>query len=104
MDGVEGLAATAVTLAERDEWEPEALRFMREISAQIGARTPHVFRAAADAITSLPLPPVETAEETHRAEPLRRMLGVQSVEDQITAALRGREWLLRLAAELEAGG
>ncbi len=32
---------------------------------------------------------------------MREMLGVQSVEDQLTAALRGRAWLLQLADELE---
>jgi hypothetical protein len=98
---VAGLAATAVVLAERDEWEPDALRYMREVSDQVGARSPQVFRAAAAAIASMPLPPVETAEESERAEPMRRLLGVQSVEDRLVAALRAREWLLRLAEELE---
>ena len=100
---VAGLAATAVVLAERDEWESDALRYMREVSDQVGARSPQVFRAAAASIASMPFPPVETAEETERAEPMRRILGVQSVEDRLVAALRAREWLLRLAEELEEG-
>lgn len=98
---VDGLAATAVTLAERDERETTALAYLRDLSAQVGGGTPQVFRAAAAAITGMTQPPLESAEETERAEPLRRMLGVQSVEDQLTAALKGREWLLRLADELE---
>ncbi|CAA9275099.1 MAG: hypothetical protein AVDCRST_MAG76-3612 [uncultured Acidimicrobiales bacterium] len=98
---VEGLAATAVVLAERDEWDTDALRYLREMTAQVGGRTPEVFRTAAAAVTGMPLPPVESVEETERAEPMRRMLGVPSVEDRLTSALKGREWLLRLAEEHE---
>jgi hypothetical protein len=98
---VQGLAATAIALAERNECESDALSCMLALSAQVGGQTPQVFRAAAAAITAMPLPPVESAEETERARPLRTMLGVQSVEDQITSALLGREWLLRMADELE---
>ena len=98
---IEGLAATAVALAERDEWEVDALRYLRDMTAQVSGRTPQVFRAAAAAITCMPLPPVESAEETERAAPMRRMLGVQCVEDQLTSALQGREWLLLLAEEIE---
>ena len=36
-----------------------------------------------------------------RALPLRTTLGVQSAEDQLSAALLGREWLTRLADELD---
>lgn len=97
----EGLAATAVTLAERNERESTALGYLRDLSAQVGLRTPMVFRAAATAITNMALPPLESAEDTERARPIRQMLGVQSVEDQLSAALKGREWLLRLAEELE---
>lgn len=99
---VDGLAATAVMLAERDEREATALGYLRDLSNQAGGGTAQVFRAAADAITNMPLPPLESAEETERSRPMREMLGVQSVEDQLTAALRGRAWLLRLADELEA--
>jgi len=98
---VEGLAVTAVTLAERDERDATALGYLRDLSDQVGLRTPKVFRAAAEAITNMPQPPLESAEETERARPMRTMLGVQSAEDQLSAALRGREWLLRLADELE---
>lgn len=37
-----------------------------------------------------------------RAEPIRQMLGVTSAEDQLVAALQAREWLQRLAGDLEA--
>jgi len=98
---IDGLAATAVTLAERDERETTALAYLRDLSDQAGGRTAAIFRAAAAAITSMPLPPLESAEETERSRPMRQMLGIQSVEDQLTAALRGRAWLVRLADELD---
>jgi hypothetical protein len=98
---VDGLAATAVTLAERHEREATALRHLRDLSEQVGARTPQVFREAAAAITRMPQPPLESAEETERALPMRKVRGIQSAEDQLAAALLGREWLTRLAEELE---
>ncbi len=97
----DGLAATAVTLAERDERETNALGYLRDLAAQMGHRTSPVFRAAAAAITNMPQPPLESADETERARPMRQVLGVQSAEDKLAAALKGREWLLRLADELE---
>ncbi len=96
---VEGLVATALTLAERDERDGNALGYLRDLSDQVGLRTPAVFRAAAAAITQMPQPPLESADATERARPMREMLGVQSAEDKLAAALRAREWLLRLADE-----
>ena len=98
---IDGLVATALTLAERHESETTALRYLRDLSEQVGGRTVQVFREAADAITRMPQPPLESAEETERALPLRTTLGVQSAEDQLSAALLGREWLTRLADELD---
>ncbi len=98
---VEGLAATAVTLAERYERESTALGYLRDLSEQMGSCTARAFRDAADAITRMPQPPLESAEDTERALPLRKMRGIQSAEDQLAAALLGREWLTRLAEELE---
>lgn len=98
---VEGLALTAVTLAERHERETTALGYLRDLSDQVGGRTAEVFRMAAAAITRMPQPPLESAEETERALPMRKVRGVQSAEDQLAAALLGREWLTRLADELE---
>ena len=63
---IEGLAVTAVAPAERDEWEADSLRHLREMPAQVGGCTPQVSRAA-DAVAGMPLPPLETAEETDRA-------------------------------------
>ena len=98
---IEGLAVTAVTLAERHEREATALGYLRDLAEQAGVNRAGEFREAAAAITQMPQPPLETAEETERALPLRAMLGVQSAEDQLAAALLGREWLVRLADELE---
>ncbi len=100
---VDGLAATAVTLAERHERETTALGYLRDLSEQAGGRTAQVFREAAAAITRMPQPPLETADETERAMPMRKVLGVQSAEDWLAAALLGRTWLTQLAEELEAG-
>ncbi len=98
---IDGLVATALTLAERHERESTALSYLRDLSEQIGGRTAEVFRQAADAITQMPQPPLETAEETEQALAMRTTLGVQSAEDQLAAALLGREWLTRLADELD---
>ena len=98
---VEGLVVTAMTLAERDERDSNALGYLRDLADQVGLRTPAVFRAAAVAITEMPQPPLESADETERARPMRQMLGVQSAEDKLAAALRAREWLVRLADETD---
>jgi len=99
---VEGLAATAVTLAERHERESTALGYLRDLAEQVGGRTAQVFREAADAVTQMPQPPLESAEETERERPMRTIRGEPSAEDLLAAALLGREWLTRLAEELEA--
>lgn len=98
---VEGLAMTAIVLAERRERESTALGHLRDLSDQVGGRTAKMFRDAADAITKMPQPPLESAEETERALAIRKMRGEMSAEDRLAAALLGREWLTRLAEELE---
>lgn len=98
---IDGLVATAIALAERHEREHTALGYLRDLAEQAGALGADAFREAATAITQMPQPPLESAEETERALPLRAMLGVQSAEDQLAAALLAREWLVRLADELE---
>ncbi len=100
---VDGLVATALALAERKERETNALGYLRDLSGQAGGRTAAVFRDAAAAITRMPQPPLESAEETEQALPMRMTLGIQSAEDQLAAALLAREWLTRLAEELEGG-
>lgn len=99
---VEGLVVTALALAERHERERTALAYLRDLSEQAGGRTAAVFSEAAAAITGMPQPPLESAEETERALAMRTTLGVQSAEDRLAAALLGREWLTRLAEELGA--
>ena len=98
---VDGLAATAVALAERHERESNALGYLRDLAEQMGARNAPVYRDAVAAITRMPQPPLESAEETEAALALRATLGVPSAEDKLAAALLGREWLTRLAEELE---
>ena len=98
---VRGLAFTAVALAERHQAEGTALLNLREFAEQMGACTAPVFRAAAAAVADLPLPPLESAEETERARQERQRRGVPSAEDRLSAALQGREWLVRLADELD---
>lgn len=98
---VRGLAFTAVALAERHQAEGTALLHLREFAEQMGACTAPVFRAAAAAVAELPQPPLESAEETERAREERKVRGRPSAEDQLSAALQGREWLARLADELE---
>ena len=100
---VEGLAATAITLAERHEREETALRHLRDLAEQVGCRSSDVFRAGADAITRMPQPPLESAEETEQSLPMRKMRGEQSAEDRLAAALVAREWLSRLAEEMGGG-
>lgn len=97
---VDGLVATAMTLAERKEPESNALAYLRDLSAQAGGRTALVFREAANGITNLPQPPLESAEETERSRAARQASGIPSAEDQLAAALLAREWLTRLAEEL----
>ena len=98
---VDGLAATAVALAERHERETNALGYLRDLAEQMGVRSAPVYREAAAAITRMPQPPLESAEETEQARARRATLGVPSAEDKLAAALLGREWLTRLAEELD---
>ncbi len=101
---VDGLAVTAVALAERHERETNALGYLRDLAEQMGVRSAPVYREAAAAITHMPQPPLESAEETEQALAMRRTLGIPGVEDKLAAALLGREWLTRLAEELEGPG
>jgi len=98
---VDGLAVTAVALAERHEREATALVYLRDLAEQMGVCNVRAFREAATAITRMPQPPLESAEETELALEMRTTLGVFSAEDQLAAALLGREWLTRLADDLE---
>jgi hypothetical protein len=60
-----------------------------------------VLREAAQAISSFPQPIDESADELERARPIREMLGVRSASEDLEASLRARDWLERLAHDLD---
>ena len=97
---VDGLGAAAVGGFEmgcdRDRVREYLLDFWNQFDRESGD-----FREAAAAISSFPQPLVESADETERMRPIREMLGVQSADVQLTAALDGHELLEELAAEYE---
>ncbi len=96
----EGIAAMAVTLAEMGATEDEARVKILAMLQQVGPADAEIVREAAACIGQMPQPLNESAEEVERARPIREMLGVTSAEEQLTAALTGREWLEHLAADL----
>ena len=100
---IEGLAAIANGLAEMGESDEEIRRHMRGHLArrQITTEAPAVLRAAAECITRMPQPLLESAEETERRRPIEEMLGLTSAEDQLAAMLRAREVLENLARDFE---
>jgi hypothetical protein len=97
---VEGIGAAAVTLAEMGESEGEARSRLVALLNQVGVTDAEIVRDAAAAIGTFPQPIDETLEEIERARPIRESLGVPSAEYELEAALRAREWLQRLAADL----
>lgn len=96
---VEGLAVIAQTVFEMGADENQAREAVVEKWTQLGG-APGVFMAAANAMKDLPQPLVESAEKTERAREIREWLKVTSAEESLTAALRARELLERLAREL----
>lgn len=99
---VEGLAAMAVTLSEMDASEDEARAQLVTMLQRVGATDVGVVREAAAAISGFPQPLDESAEAIERAEPIRRLLDVPSAAEELQASLRAREWLERLADDLDA--
>lgn len=99
---VEGLAAHAVALAEMgaDEADVHA-RLIAELHRLSVADPVAVLREAAAAVTAGPQPLDETADELERARPIRELLGVTDPAQQLAATLRAREWVQRLADELD---
>ena len=95
---VEGLAAIASTLAEMGTSDDEALAQLRAWIVRLNVNAATI-RDAATAMSSMPQPLEETAEQTERARPIREMLGVTSAAEELAAALRAREWLEQLAGE-----
>jgi hypothetical protein len=60
-----------------------------------------VIREAAVTIQAFPQPPDESAERLERTSPIRQMLGLPEPAEELAATLRAREWLQRLANDLE---
>lgn len=98
---IDGLVATAIALADRDSFDATSLTYLRDLAMQMGHHHAQVYRDAAAAITAMPQPPMESAEETEKAREMRTTLGIQSAEQQLSAALVGREWLTQLADQLD---
>lgn len=98
---VEGLGAMAVSLAETGEDEDTARRQLVGMMLQLHETDVEVLREAAEAIASFPQPIDESADELERARPIREMLGVRSASEDLEASLRARDWLERLANDLD---
>lgn len=98
---VEGLGAMAVSLAETGEDEDTARRQLVGMMLQLHETDVEVLREAAEAISSFPQPIDESTDELERARPIREMLGVRSASEDLEASLRARDWLERLANDLD---
>jgi hypothetical protein len=98
---VEGLAAIAVTAAELGATEEEARQQLALWFVRLEVQSSGVLREAAAAISSFPQPPDEPAERPKRGRPIREMLGLPEPSEELEAVLRSREWLDRLADELD---
>jgi acetyl-CoA carboxylase carboxyltransferase component len=97
---VQGLAATAVTIAQMGGTEDDARAQLVGLLRQVGATDADVLIEAAHAMSTFPQPPNESPETIERREPVRQWLGVPSATEELEASLRAREWLQRLAADL----
>jgi hypothetical protein len=101
---IDCLAVRAVALVETGATEREAHAELIIDLTRLGVvDVVAVVREAADAVTRLPQPADESVEEIERARPVRVLLGVPSAIQELEAALRGKEWLERLAENLETG-
>ncbi len=104
---VEGMAAFAVTFAQMGNTEEEArAKLVGYMQGQLQLEKDdavRVLREAADAITSFPQPPDDSAERLERGRPIRQMLGVPEPTEYLAASMRAREWVERLATDLGSG-
>lgn len=100
----EGIAAIAVTLAEMGHTEEDArqqvVRLVERLRIEEVDLVP-VIREAAAAIKDFPQPADEPTERLEGGRPIRQMLGLPEPSEQLAATLRAREWLERLANELQ---
>jgi len=94
----EGLAARAQTIFEMGG-QSEDVRASLIEQWILHGKPPGIFLAAAEAMTSLPQPLIESAAETERALPIRALFEIPSAELSLVAALKGREVLQKLADE-----
>lgn len=102
---VEGIGAIAVTLAEMGHAEEDArqqiIGYLVERLRVDDVDLVPVLREAAVAIQTFPQPPDESAERLERGRLIREMLGLPEPAEELAATLRAREWLQRLANDLE---
>jgi hypothetical protein len=102
---VEGMAAIAVTLAEmghgEEDTRQQVVSYLVERLRIDETDLVPVIREAATAIQTFPQPTNEPAEQLERGRPVRQMLGLPEPAEELEAMLRAREWLERLATELE---
>ena len=99
-----GLATIAVAIAREDGSDDDIRARLLEVmlALQISdTEAPSLLRAAAASVSVLPHPQMETIEETERRRPIREILGVHSLDEQLTAMLRARQLLEDLAGQLE---
>ena len=95
---VEGLAVIALSMFDMGGGVAEARTSLLQQWDRLG-RPPGVFLAAAAAMKDLPQPMIESTAATERLRPIREMLGVSSADQNLSAALAGRELLEQLARE-----
>ena len=96
-----GLAAVAVTISEMglksdEEARAEILSWM----AALEAPSAKLALDAAAEVSRLPQPPSMSTTRAERYERGMKALGGVTPSDQLAAALRAREWLEQIAAEL----
>ncbi|MGH8524965.1 MAG: hypothetical protein ACREXY_12365 [Gammaproteobacteria bacterium] len=101
---VNGVAALAVTIAEmgEDEGVARASIVQQLMRLKLDQRDlVPVLRAAVTAIAQFPQPIDHPPERLARGEHIRRALGLPEPSDELAASLRAREWIERLADDLE---
>ena len=104
---MDGMASFAITFAQMGDTEEEAraklvgyLQGQLQIEQSDAVR---VLRAAAEVIMVFPQPPDESADRLERGRAVRELLGVPEPAEELAASLRAREWLERLASDLDSG-
>lgn len=100
-DLIESIAAVAVTAAEMGKADEQLLADVGELMLLFEMTTANDVRAVAAAIQRLPQPLDQDAQQREANLPIENMLGIQSPEDQLLAALRAREALERFADYLD---